>query len=146
MTLTLDLWLWPWPLTFDLWTWPSFNVKRQILTYFFVTSFLCSLEFLLFHLIGHTKRCLQKNIENFLWLSFCDIYCTLQKPMYRPCDLDLWPMKVNYFLWIDYQPISVLYKFDIDTSTNSREIKYLNIEMMGMGLLHVKRNTGQIWR
>ena len=30
--------LWPWPLTFDfdfdLWTWPSFNVKRQILTYF----------------------------------------------------------------------------------------------------------------
>ena len=40
---------------------------------FFVTSFLCSLKFLLFHLIGHTKRCLQKNIENFLWLSFCDM-------------------------------------------------------------------------
>ena len=40
---------------------------------FFVTSFLCSLEFLLFHWIGHTKRCLQKNIENFLWLSFCDM-------------------------------------------------------------------------
>ena len=40
---------------------------------FFVTSFLCSLEFLFFHLIGHTKRCLQKNIENFLWLSFCDM-------------------------------------------------------------------------
>ena len=46
------------------------HVKRQILTYFFVTSFLCSLKFLLFHLIGHTKRCLQKNIENVLWLSF----------------------------------------------------------------------------
>ena len=55
---------------------------------FFVTSFLCSLEFLFFHLIGHTKRCLQKNIDNFLWLSFCDM-TTLQKPMYRPCDLDL---------------------------------------------------------
>ena len=49
------------------------HVKRQILTYVFVTSFLCLLKFLLFHLIGHTKRCLQKNIENFLWLSFCDM-------------------------------------------------------------------------
>ena len=51
------------------------HVKRQILTYFFVTSFLCSLKFLLFQLIGHssTQKCLQKNIENFLWLSFCDM-------------------------------------------------------------------------
>ena len=49
------------------------HVKRQILMYFCVTSFLCSLEFLLFHVIGHTKRCLQKNIENYLWLSFCDM-------------------------------------------------------------------------
>ena len=40
---------------------------------FFVTSFLCSLKFLLFHLIGHTKRCLEKNIERFLWLSFCNM-------------------------------------------------------------------------
>ena len=43
---------------------------------FFVTSFLCSLKFLLFllfQLIGHTKRCLQKNIKIFLWLSFCDM-------------------------------------------------------------------------
>ena len=46
------------------------HVKRKILTYFFVTSFLCSLKFLLLHLIGHTKRCLQKNIEPFLWLIF----------------------------------------------------------------------------
>ena len=42
------------------------HVKRQILVYFFVTSFLCLLQFLLFYLIGHTKRCLQDNIENFL--------------------------------------------------------------------------------
>ena len=48
------------------------HVKRQILTYF-LTSSLCSLKFLLFHLIGHTKRCLQENIENILWLSFCDM-------------------------------------------------------------------------
>ena len=48
---------------------------------FFVTSFLCSLEFLLFHLTGHTKRCLQKNIANFICLRFCDM-----------------TVKVNYFL------------------------------------------------
>ena len=47
------------------------HVKRQILTYFLVSSFLCSLKFLLFQLIGHTKKCLQKNIE--YWLSFCDM-------------------------------------------------------------------------
>ena len=32
---------------------------------FFVTSFLCSLKFLLFHLIGHTKRYLQKILKIF---------------------------------------------------------------------------------
>ena len=41
------------------------HVKRQILT-IFVTSFICSPKFLLFHLIGHTKRCLHRNIENVL--------------------------------------------------------------------------------
>ena len=57
------------------------------------------------------------------------IWLYLKKSMYHPCDLDLWPMKVNYFLWIDCQPISILYKFEIDISTNSREIKYINIEI-----------------
>ena len=33
----------------------------------------CSLKFLLFHLIGNTKRCLQKNTENVLWPNFCDM-------------------------------------------------------------------------
>ena len=81
-----------------------------------------------------------------MWLSFCD----MTEPYKNQCTVrvtltyDLWRSII--FLWIDYQPISVLYKFEIDTSTNSREIKYLNIEMMGMGLLHVKRNTRQIWR
>ena len=56
------------------------------------------------------------------------IWLYLQKPKYRPCDLDLWPMKVNYFVLIDYHPISVLHKFQCDISTNSREIKYQNIE------------------
>ena len=36
---------------------------------FFVASFLCSLKFLLFHRIEYPKRCLQKKIEIFLWLS-----------------------------------------------------------------------------
>ena len=40
---------------------------------FFVTSFLCSLEFLLFHRIEYPKRCLGKKIEIFLRLSFCDL-------------------------------------------------------------------------
>ena len=40
---------------------------------FFVTSFLCSLKFLLFHRIESRKRCIHKNIENFLWLSFCGV-------------------------------------------------------------------------
>ena len=37
---------------------------------FFVTSFLCSLKFVLFHLTGHTKRCLHKNIENCLSVNY----------------------------------------------------------------------------
>ena len=63
--------------------------------------------------------------------------------MYRPCDLDLWPMEVNFFQWIDNDPISVLYEFQIDIFTNSWEIKYQN---MGIGLLYVKRRTRKKWR
>ena len=40
---------------------------------FFVTSFLCSLKFLLFSRIEYPKRCPCKKNEIFLWLSFCDI-------------------------------------------------------------------------
>ena len=58
-----------------------------------------------------------------------------------PCDLDLW--KSMLFQWIDNDPVSVLYAFQIDISTNSWEIKYQN---MGIGLLHVKRRTRQKWR
>ena len=55
-------------------------------------------------------------MAQFLWYDY------LQKAMYRPCDLDLWPMKVNLFQWIEYNPISILYKFQIDISSNGREI------------------------
>ena len=71
------------------------------------------------------------------------IWLYLQKAMYRPCDLDLWPIKDNVCQWIDSDPISVLYELEIDISTNSWEIKYQN---MGIGLLHVKRRTRQKWR
>ena len=75
------------------------------------------------------------------YVSVFVIWLYLPKAMYCPCDLDLWPIKVN--LWIDKDPISVLYEFQIDISTNSWEIKYQN---MGIGLLHVKRRTRQKWR
>ena len=56
----------------------------------------------------------------------------------------LWPWPSTYerifFQLIDSDPISVLYEFQIDISTNSWEIKYQN---MGIGLLHVKRRTRQ---
>ena len=48
-----------------------------------------------------------------------------------------------FFQWIDNDPISVLYEFQIDISTNSWEIKYQN---MGIGLLYAKRRTRQKWR
>ena len=73
-------------------------------------------------------------MAQFLWYDY------LQKAMYRPCDLDPWPMKDNFVHWIDSDPISVLYELEIDISTNSWEIKYQN---MGIGLLHVKRRTRQ---
>ena len=43
-----------------------------------VTSFLFSLEFLLFQLIGHAERCLQKYIANFLRVGFCDMTVPLK--------------------------------------------------------------------
>ena len=71
----------------------------------FVTSFLCSLKFLLFQLIGHTKRCLQKNIEHFLWLSFCDM--TVPSKSNVP---SLWPWPLTYerqFSKYGYRPLHV---------------------------------------
>ena len=93
---------------------------------FLVTSFLCSLQFLLFHRIEYPKRCLWQKLK-FFYGSVFVIWLYLQKAMYRPCDIDFWPMKVNICLWIEYNPISILYKFQINISSNSREIKYQNI-------------------
>ena len=49
------------------------HVKRKILTYFFVTSFLCSLKFFFVSFDRAYKEVSTKNIENCLWLSFCDM-------------------------------------------------------------------------
>ena len=61
--------------------WEFYMLKSNI-DVCFVTSFICSLKFLLIHLIGHAKMCLQKNIENFLCLSFCDM--TVPSKTYVP--------------------------------------------------------------
>ena len=86
------------------------------------------------------KEVSTKKILKNVYGSVFVIWLYLQKAMYRPCDLDLWPMKDIFFQWIDRDPISVLYEFQIDISTNSWDIKYQN---MGISLLHVKRRTRQ---
>ena len=88
------------------------HVKRQILTYFFGLFCLLAQVFI----VSFNRACKDistKNIEKFLWLSFCDM-TTFKKEMYRSCNLD---------------PMRVLYEFQIDISTN-REIKYRNIEIL----------------
>ena len=118
------------------------HVKRQILTYFCdVISLLAQVFIVSFD--RAYKEVSTKKILNIFYGSVFVIWLYLQKAMYRSCDLDLWPMKVNVFQWIDNDPISVLYEFQIDISTNRWEIKYQN---MGIGLLHVKRRARQKWR
>ena len=76
-------------------------------------------------------------MTQFVWYD-----CTFKKQCTVPVTLtiDLW--KSMFFQWIDNDPISLMYEFPIDISTNSWEIKYQN---MGKGLLHVKRRTRQKW-
>ena len=74
-------------------------------------------------------------MAQFLWYDF-----TFKKQCTIPVTLTY---QSHFFRWIDNDPISVLYAFQIDIYTNSWEIKYQN---MGIGLLHVKRRTRQKWR
>ena len=69
-------------------------------------------------------------MAQFLWYD-----CTFKKQCTVPVTLTF-----DLFRWIDNDPMSVLYEFQIDISTNSWEIKYQN---MGIGLLHAKRRTRQ---
>ena len=68
-------------------------------------------------------------MAQFLWYD-----CTFKKQCTVPVTLTF-DLSKSFFVWIDNDPISVLYEFQIDISTNSWEIKYQN---MGIGLLHVK--------
>ena len=112
-----------WELVILVW---EFCMLESNIDVFFVTSFLWSLKFLLFHRIEYPKRCLWKkkkiSMAQFLWYD-----CTLKKQCTVPVTLtfDLWRSIV--FQWIEYNAISILYKFQIDISCNSREIKYQNI-------------------
>ena len=72
-----------------------------------------------------------KNVK--YWRIFCDVNSLLAQVFIISYESQ----------WIDNDPISVLYEFQIDISTNSWEIKYQN---MGIGLIHVKRRTRQTWR
>ena len=53
-------------------------------------------------------------MAQFLWYD-----CTFKKQCTVPVTLT--------FQWIEYNPISILYKFQIDIFSNSREIKHQNI-------------------
>ena len=76
-------------------------------------------------------------MAQFLWYD-----CTFKKQCTVPVTLTFY-LSVKKIRCIDNDPISVLYEFQIDISTNSWEIKYQN---MGIGLLLVKRHTRQKWR
>ena len=104
------------------------HVKREILTYLFWRHLsVCSI-FLLFHRIEYPKRSLWKKNKKIISSSFWWYDCIFKKVLYRPCDIDLWPMKVKLILWIEYNPITALHTFYTDISANSREIEDQNIE------------------
>ena len=77
-----------WELLILVW---EFYMLKSNIDVFLVTSFLCSLQFLLFHRIEYPKRCLLKKIYNsmaqFLWYD-----CTYKKQCTVPVTLtfDLW--------------------------------------------------------
>ena len=114
------------------------HVKRQILTYLLWRHLSVRSSFYRAY-----KEVSTKKILKIVYGSVFVIWLYLQKAMYRPCDIDLWPMKEFFFQWIDNDPISVLYEFQINISANSWEIKYQN---MGIGLLNVKRRKCHKWR
>ena len=69
----------------------------------------------------------------FLWYD-----CTFKKQCTVSVTLtiDLW--RSMFFQWIECHPINILHKFQIDISSNSREIKYQNI---GRTHTHTHRQT-----
>ena len=114
------------------------HVKRQILMYFCdVISLLAQVFIVSFdraYKEVSTKKYWKFSMSQFLWYD-----CTFKKQCTVPVTLtiDLWRSII--FQWIGYNPISILYKFQNDISSNSREIKYQNI---GQTHRHTHRQTG----
>ena len=100
------------------------HVKRQILTYFFcdVISLLAQVFIVPFD--RAYKEVSATKIFKIFYGSVFIYDCTFKKQSTVPVTLtfDLW--KSMFFQWIDNDPVSVLYEFQIDISTNSWEIKY----------------------
>ena len=71
------------------------------------------------------------SMAQFLWYD-----CTFKKQCTVPVTLTFELWRSIYFQWIEYSPISILYKFQIDISSNSWEIKYQNI-----GRTHTQTHT-----
>ena len=74
--------------------------------------------------------------SQFLWYD-----CTFKKQCTVSVTLtiDLW--RSMFFQWIECLPINILHKFQIDISSNSREIKYQNIGRTHITLKHTHRQT-----
>ena len=68
--------------------------------------------------------------------------CTFKKQCTVPVALtfDIWR---SFFWRIDNDPISVQYEFQTDISTNSREIKYRNMDigLLRVNVAHVKNDV-----
>ena len=121
------------------------HVKRQILTYFLWRHLSVRSSFYCFSWLGIQRDVYKNNIENCLWLSFCDM--TVPSKCNVP---SLWHCPLTYerqfFQWIDSDPISVLYEFQIDISTNSWEIntKIWVYAFYMLNVAHVKNDVK--WR
>ena len=84
------------------------HVKRQLLTHFLWRHFSARSSFYCFIWYG-IQRGVYKKILHIFYASVFVIGLYLQKAMYRPCDLDRWHMKVNFFvvnlLWPNKCPV-----------------------------------------
>ena len=104
------------------------DVKRQIFTYFCDVISLLTQVFIVSFDRAYKEVSTYK-YWNFSMAQFVWYDCTFKKQCTVPVTFDLW--KSMLFQCIDNDPISVLYEFQIDISTNSWEIKFQN---MGLGL------------
>ena len=81
-------------------------------------------------------------MSQFLWYD-----CTFKKQCTVPVTLTFDLSKSIFFRWIDNDPISVLYEFQIDISTNSWENKIPKIWVEAFYMLNVAHVKNDVkWR